>query len=186
MIGKDVIGPPGFSERPMRAALTLDFPTVAQERREHESRFGGRPLRVLFCHFAGSALNLVVPLPRGGARREELRRKRNFKHLFRCVPRRGKSLPFGAFQPMWFKNDLAAKLAECFPAANVIVKAFFSPFGAALIAILFLALSQKITTVLIPASMRSLQPAALIATLPPGPIDKAGVSTLTALLSNIS
>lgn len=128
MIGKDVIGPPGFSERPMRAALTLDFPTVAQERREHESRFGGRPLRVLFCHFAGSALNLVVPLPRGGARREELRRKRNFKHLFRCVPRRGKSLPFRSVPANVVQERLGRETCRVLPRRKRDRKSVFFPF----------------------------------------------------------
>ena len=86
---------------------------------------------------------------------------------------------------MWLKNDLARRLAECLP-VNVMVNEFRSPFGAALIAILFVALSQRMTTVLIRASMRSLQAAALIASLPLGAIDRAGVSTRTTLRSNIS
>jgi hypothetical protein len=65
-------------------------------------------------------------------------------------------------------------------------KAFFSSSDAALIAILLLALSHRITTVFTSASLRSRHAAALIASLPAGKIDKTGVSTRMELLSNSS
>jgi hypothetical protein len=43
MLSEGAIGPSGFFEQAMRSPLTLDPPAVAQERREHESRFGGWP-----------------------------------------------------------------------------------------------------------------------------------------------
>jgi hypothetical protein len=57
---------------------------------------------------------------------------------------------------------------------NVTVNEFFSPLGAALMAILYAALSQRMTTLLIPASITSRHAAALRAILPPVAIDNSG------------
>lgn len=59
----------------------------------------------------------------------------------------GSNSLFEAFQPMWLKNDLAEMVPEWRSAWTETLKEFLSPFGAALIAILWEDLSHSSTTV---------------------------------------
>jgi hypothetical protein len=80
------------------------------------------------------------------------------------------------------KKDLALRPAEWLPPVNVTVNEFGASLGAALIAILFLFLSQSMIAALIPASTKILHAAALKAIKPRGAIAMLATSTRKALL----
>src|SRR6266853_312198 len=83
---------------------------------------------------------------------------------------------------MYSKNLLVVMVDERWV---LIEKAFLSPFCAACNAIPYVALSHRIVTAFAPAFSNSLEAAALRAMRPSVVTDNVGLSTLTAVLSNV-